>query len=338
MMAPGPVQRPWSLPVGVLGLDDAMRICGADGRVFGCVVLHLTLFIRRGDRPDVRTGIVRAYEAYRKAAGSVFQWGIHPQTGKVEPLTQSNLGEMSQWPGTWLRLYDFQAIFGGSDAQDGGVDPYRFSAVAREEEPGELSFCPRDAARAVGRCPSHRRICAARTGVLQRPRALARLRGAGHRRPPGRSPGRQTPVRRCPSLRGARSRIAPHVCAVSGHRRSDQVRQLAHRPRARVDRSTFGGESALPAQADERGHGSSLLPGETAVWCFRPDPCHAFGDRTLQRADVRLPHRRLCGRSGRRAQSEAAERPGRLRFRRGHEVAVSLWLTHQVLFGRPQAA
>jgi hypothetical protein len=140
MMASGPVHRPWSLPVGVLGLDDAVRICGVDGRVFGCVVLHLTLFIRKGDRPDVRTGIVRAYEAYRKAAGSVFQWGIHPQTGKVEPLAQSNLGEMSQWPGTWLRLYDFQAVFGGSDAQDGSVDPYRFSAVAREEEPGELSF------------------------------------------------------------------------------------------------------------------------------------------------------------------------------------------------------
>jgi hypothetical protein len=62
MMAPGPVQRPWSLPVGVLGLDDAMRICGANGRVFGCIVLHLTLFIRKGDRPDVRTGTVRAYE------------------------------------------------------------------------------------------------------------------------------------------------------------------------------------------------------------------------------------------------------------------------------------
>jgi hypothetical protein len=126
-----------------MGLDDAMRVHAPDGAVAGVVVLNLTLYIRHGDRPEVRAGLVAAYEAYVRAAGGMpFQWGVHPSSGQVETITPgtSTLADVRQWPASLIELYDLQMIFGGGAPQDGDVDPYRFSAVSREERPGELSY------------------------------------------------------------------------------------------------------------------------------------------------------------------------------------------------------
>jgi Protein of unknown function (DUF3396) len=140
MTASPPNRLPWPLPVGELGLDGDLCIRDSGGKVICSIVLLVTLYIRQGDRPEVRRGLVEAYELYVGAAGNVLRWGMNPQTAQIEDLATSRLGDVRNWPSDAFNLFDLQMLFGGGATVAEAADPHRFIAVSRDERPRELSF------------------------------------------------------------------------------------------------------------------------------------------------------------------------------------------------------
>lgn len=133
---------PWDLSIDApaSGLDAQLRGVDAEGQVLCALGLVVTLYIPRGDRPEVREGMVRAYERAREITGLDFVWGADPSTGEPQELAGSILGDVRRWPGEWLELFDFQMTFHGAATVD-GADAYSFLAASRDrDEEGELSI------------------------------------------------------------------------------------------------------------------------------------------------------------------------------------------------------
>ncbi|HKO51795.1 MAG TPA: type VI immunity family protein [Polyangiaceae bacterium] len=134
--------RIWNFdaPVGQLGLDDDLCVRSDSGEVLCCMALVVTLFIREGDRPEVREGMIRALGRLSEISGAALTWGMHPESELPEPVSaQGALADVRRWPAAVFERFDFQMIFtAGKSAAD--ASPLRFMAVSREREEGQLSF------------------------------------------------------------------------------------------------------------------------------------------------------------------------------------------------------
>ena len=130
---------PWNLTCDLAqaGLDDNLRIV-QDGEVLCALGLTATLYIEHGDRPEVREGMVRAYERGRELMGRDFAWGANPDTGEPEPVATSGVGDVRSWPAALFQRFDFQMLFTGASHAD-DADGFCFVAVSREREEGQLS-------------------------------------------------------------------------------------------------------------------------------------------------------------------------------------------------------
>lgn len=110
----------------------------ANGRVLYVVGLKVTIYIERGDRPEVRHGIVSAFKRFRQVGGRPFTWAADPESGEARRV-QGVLEDPTQWPSAIFNRFDFQMVFhGGEDVDD--ADAYSFVAVSREREEGQLSY------------------------------------------------------------------------------------------------------------------------------------------------------------------------------------------------------
>lgn len=128
-----------ALPAGQLGLDDDLCVRAPDGRILCSVVMLATLYIREGDTPEVRAGIVRAYDRYLQAGGDVLRWGMNPQTGEPLALAGSPWADVRRWPPEVFELFNLQILLSGGDRVD-DADPRRFVAVSKWREEIELSY------------------------------------------------------------------------------------------------------------------------------------------------------------------------------------------------------
>jgi Protein of unknown function (DUF3396) len=127
-------------PVGELGLDENLFVRGADGRVLCCVCLLATVYIGEGDRPEIREGILNAYERYVKVAGHPLRWGADPETGDPVALaSKASLADVRRWPYQVIDRFDFQMLFTGGARVDDAAS-VSFRAVSRARDPGQLSF------------------------------------------------------------------------------------------------------------------------------------------------------------------------------------------------------
>jgi len=124
---------------GSYNLDADYCVRGSEGRVLCCVVLLVTLYIEEGDRPEVRRGIVEAYERYTREAGSPLIWGADPMTSEPVALATSAVGDVRHWPPEIFDRFDLQMMFTGGECVD-SASPYSFVAVSRCREEGELSY------------------------------------------------------------------------------------------------------------------------------------------------------------------------------------------------------
>jgi hypothetical protein len=127
------------LPVGELGLDADLCVRAPDGRILCSVVMLATLYIREGDRPEVRAGIVRAYDRYVQAVGDVMRWGMNPQTGEPHELAGSPWADVRRWPSEVFDLFNLEILLSGGARVD-DADPRRFVAVSKCREERDLSY------------------------------------------------------------------------------------------------------------------------------------------------------------------------------------------------------
>jgi Protein of unknown function (DUF3396) len=132
---------PWGLSIrsDEHAVAEGGTLRADDGRVLGAVALGVTLYIEHGDRPEVREGMLRAYETCLRWTGQAFAWGMDPDSGEPLEVATSSVGDVRGWPAQLLQRSDFQMMFtGASDVDD--ADPYSFLAVSREREDDELSY------------------------------------------------------------------------------------------------------------------------------------------------------------------------------------------------------
>jgi hypothetical protein len=132
---------PWglSLTPNVCGIGPDLSVRAPSGRVLCALGWLVTLYIRQGDRPAVREGMVHAYERARSLMGRDFAWGADPDSGEPLALSSSSVGDVRNWPPSVFQLFDFQMMFvGGSDVDD--ADGFSFVAVSREEQAEQLSY------------------------------------------------------------------------------------------------------------------------------------------------------------------------------------------------------
>jgi hypothetical protein len=128
-----------AFPGDVTAFDKEGRSRAADGRVQFALGLSCTLYIREGDRPEVREGMLRAYERCVALTRRPFAWGANPDSGDPEAVASSTVGDVRGWPPHVLQYFDFQMLFhGGANRDD--ADGYQFIALSRESEEGDLSF------------------------------------------------------------------------------------------------------------------------------------------------------------------------------------------------------
>lgn len=120
------------------GLDTDLRIMD-DERAVCCVGLLATLYFHDGGKKEVRERVADAVARYRKAIGDRLVWGRDPFTGTPKKVVGTDILN----PRAWLdRLgptdYMEMLAHGGRTKDD--ADPYRMSVLAREMQPGELSY------------------------------------------------------------------------------------------------------------------------------------------------------------------------------------------------------
>lgn len=133
-------QLPWNLAIDLSqhGLDADLSI-RQNGQVVCALGLTATLYIEHGDRPEVREGMVRAYEAARQQMGRDFSWGADPDTSEPQEIATTSVGDVRGWPKTSFQRFDFQMLFtGAKDVDD--ADAFAFTAVSREREEDQLSY------------------------------------------------------------------------------------------------------------------------------------------------------------------------------------------------------
>jgi hypothetical protein len=132
---------PWqlALTIGENDLEEDFKVRSPSGQVLCTIGLTATLYIEHGDTPEVREGMLRAYEQCLRWAGRPFTWGADPTTGDPLSVAQTGVGDVRAWPPATLQYFDFQMLFtGAADVDD--ADGYSFLAVSREREEDELSY------------------------------------------------------------------------------------------------------------------------------------------------------------------------------------------------------
>lgn len=135
-----PALSPWILRrPNAPELDEALHVVDADGRVLCAVGLFLTLYIERGDRPQVRAGIKRAHADYVRRVGPRLRWMADPETGEPRLVEGDPIADIRRWPSHVWERFDVQALFHGGEQVD-DADGYSFVAVSRERDEGELSY------------------------------------------------------------------------------------------------------------------------------------------------------------------------------------------------------
>lgn len=132
----------WELPniEGQLGLDRQFCVRGSDDRILCALVLGVTLYVEAGDRPEVRSGMLRVLERFEQIAGAELVFGMNPETELPERLPPGGAtAYVAGWRGDVFERFDFQMVFTGGP-REGDAAPLRFISVSRDREPGQLSY------------------------------------------------------------------------------------------------------------------------------------------------------------------------------------------------------
>ncbi|MCK6523617.1 DUF3396 domain-containing protein [Myxococcota bacterium] len=129
----------WS-PSERFGLSASdLRAADSEGLVLCELGLVATFYIERGDRPEVRAQILRAFHDLERECGRPMTWFADPETGAPTPTKGEPLADPSRWPARIFDFFDFQMVFhAGKEAEDASA--CFFLAVSREEEDGQLSY------------------------------------------------------------------------------------------------------------------------------------------------------------------------------------------------------